>query len=142
MRNNLGAAMANLTWDWQEEGGLLAALAGSGLGDSIREAWPELVRRETESAGNISRYLQIGSEDVVAKIGAGIGLVTAMLLKQAGCLISLNISESFQRIARATATADNVEFHLISPGDLSPLRARGANLAAPIRSSPKAASST
>jgi cyclopropane fatty-acyl-phospholipid synthase-like methyltransferase len=120
-----GGAMANLTWDWKDEATLLSALAGSGLGDSLEAAWPELVKRKTDSAQRIARYLDLRSRDVVAEIGAGVGIVTALLSEQVKRVISLDVSESFQRVAKVTAKRRNVEFHLISPGDLRPLRDSG-----------------
>jgi cyclopropane fatty-acyl-phospholipid synthase-like methyltransferase len=119
--------MTNLTWDWEDEAALVSALAGSGLGDSLREAWPELVRRKTESAELIGRYLGLAVDDIVAEIGAGVGLVTAILSERVARVVSLDISDSFQRVARTTGAAQNVEFHLITPGDLGPLRGRGVN---------------
>lgn len=119
--------MTNLTWDWENEAELLVALAGTGLGDSLQRAWPELLRRKTESAEAIARYLRLVPTDVVAEIGAGVGLVTAILSERVARVLSQDVSESFQRIARATAQGENVEFHLTSPGDLTPLFGKGVN---------------
>jgi cyclopropane fatty-acyl-phospholipid synthase-like methyltransferase len=119
--------MANLTWNWSDESTLLKALAGSGIGDSIKEAWPELVRRKTESADNIARYLDLKPDDNVAEIGAGVGLVTAFLSETVHSVHSVDVSESFQHIAKATATNPNVAFYQIEPGDLSPLSGTGVN---------------
>jgi hypothetical protein len=117
----------NFTWDWSVESDLLSALAGSGLGGSIKDAWPELVRRKKISVENIRRYLRIEPSDVMAEIGGGMGIVGNLLAPEVTRYVNIDISASFQRIAKATSTANNIEFVLIPPGDLTAVRGKSIN---------------
>ncbi len=111
----------NETWNFDNEIALLSALAGSSIGTSLADSWPTLERRKIESAKVIGRYLHVNKDDVLAEIGAGVGLVTHFLSLECRSIISCDISTSYQSIARTVAKNRNVEFKSIVPGDLQAL---------------------
>jgi cyclopropane fatty-acyl-phospholipid synthase-like methyltransferase len=85
------------------------------------------VEKKKWDAKRTREALELGPDDVVAEIGPGLGIVASILASEVKALHLFDISSSFRAACKKHVTATNVHFHLMKPGDLSPLVGKGIN---------------
>lgn len=118
----------NLTWDFDDERELLLALAGNDIvAKTIEAAITEICESKRKSFTRFVQYARLSASDTVAEIGGGFGAVSHYMSTLVRHVFCVDISQTYQAIAKRVATRPNVTFQLTSPGDLSCLRDKGIN---------------
>ena len=85
-----------------------------------------IVKSRHARADRIINLLRIGSDDVVLDLGSGLGFVAEKIAPRCSYLHCADISPLFLKDCRKRLSSfKNVEFHLISYADLSPLLGKG-----------------
>jgi SAM-dependent methyltransferase len=118
----------NLNWSFKDKVAQLLAVTGTEYGTDVDQALVKLREFKNYEASVSAKDLELVAGDVVAEIGSGYGFwatATSPLVRKVLCL---DISPDLLDLCRReVADNENIECHLISPGDLSVLRSLGVN---------------
>lgn len=116
----------NLNWSFKDKVAQLLAVTGTEYGTDVDQALVKLREFKNFEASVSAKDLELVAGDVVAEIGSGYGLwatATSPLVRKVLCL---DISPDLLDLCRReVADNENIECHLIAPGDLSVLRSSG-----------------
>lgn len=117
--------MTNRAWvDLEKEDfrGMLINLVGYRFGPCPEEKLEDIRQDRAIYAARFIRMAGVRPGDVVLDLGSGCGFGTAAIAQHAGRVIACDISPAYLEFARSECAAlDNVQFHLISRHDLSPV---------------------